>query len=251
MPYNFGGGVKAGVGLASAGLAFGGPVGAAVGGVLGLLSGFAGGDPYAEREKRKRDALTALTNAKAKALREGTDRIIQQTSNIISKAKGDALRGAISSGRASAAEANQLPVVSQAAAAGTNAIGNFQTSTESAYAQQAANIEAEYAMDTPIPPAVSDYLAAIGEASVGVKNMVAKYNVEKELADAEAGMTDVLNNGIGSVNIGQDTPRTVEPPNFSSPHMRPGALVMPPRAPEDIMSMWRASRYGITPNKYR
>ncbi len=192
MPYNVGGGLRAGVSLAATGALFGGPVGAAIGGGIGLLSGLAGGDPYAEREKRKRDALAAIATAKAKALREGVANITRHTANIVANARATALRGSISQGRAGAAQADALPVVSRVTAGSNAAIGDFETKTNAMYDSQAAEIERDYALNAPIPPSISDYLSAVGEGTVQVKNMVDKYRAQKEMADNEEEMGRVL-----------------------------------------------------------
>lgn len=162
MP-DYGGAVRAGSTGALGGFAVGGPVGAVIGGGLGVISGLLSDSPEQTRQKRMGELLGQIAALKTKTINEGMQRLGKQTAGTLANVRAAAIRRARAAGDTNT-EAYTNPVESNVADAGSRAGESFLNDTTRSFDQATLNAQMDFA-GRPIEPNLSDYLTEIGGAA--------------------------------------------------------------------------------------
>jgi len=138
----FGRGALGGAGV---GFSFGGPVGAGIGAVVGVISSLFGGDDDDELE-----AITERINKRRReTLRAGFDIISKETQKQIGRVNRSAVKASAAGGGAVSSQALALPGIGKVTEnTGTN-LERFLTETNRSFDNQITNLEAQNATQEP------------------------------------------------------------------------------------------------------
>jgi hypothetical protein len=171
-----------------AGFGVGGPVGAAIGGGVGLIAGLRdSSDPEKERRKRVEEVRNYLAylrdenkRQKQQALLDSATRLGKFGGGMVSQARGTAAERMAALGRTSDAEPAIASATQQAATEANRLIGESAFNLSRQYddrdlvlAMEGLNVERDFA-DRPIQPGVGDFLLGVGEP-------LFQYGVNREL----------------------------------------------------------------------
>ena len=160
--FNLGNAFTSGAQGALAGSTFG-PVGTAIGGGIGLLSGLFSSDPADLAKQWWETFKKSLQDMKANTLATGTSFINSQTAANKADATIRGKRNAIASGRDYQSQSFILPGTGQAETTGANALDKFTLDTNQQFNN--AEIQANLGeMNLPLPTQPSEYFDVAANA---------------------------------------------------------------------------------------
>lgn len=143
---------------AAGGFMAGGPIGAGIGFLGGLLSD----SPEEKRQKAVSDAIAELDKIRLRTLERGRKTINQSIQSNLAFASAGAARRARQAG-ANDAEAFVIPAQTGVISEGNKALTSFESNTNNQYDSAIANLKTGQAL-SPVSPSFGDYILPIGEA---------------------------------------------------------------------------------------
>ncbi len=172
MPNDGGGTLSAMASDAASGFALGGPVGAGIGGLIGLFSSLGSESQQTQIDQRKQLLLQFIAARRAQALAEGTAALAKQTQAAASTAGAGAGRRAVARGAQDPSGAI-LPAEQGAIAAGSDAMEKFTNATNAEYDKSEMQVQMG-AFNSPLKEPFSDVVAKIGQSAVGMVTDIRK-----------------------------------------------------------------------------